>query len=117
MTAARVRLARPDQVARALAALMLAAARPVRGAAPALSIRRHPAGGSIDVLMGPAEAFAALAAGPEADGASPLPVERGGFGLALLLARVVLDEEGASVWTLTDAPAALAVRLQEDPPA
>ncbi|MGE0041394.1 MAG: hypothetical protein AB7H88_07925 [Vicinamibacterales bacterium] len=117
MTATRVRLTRPDQVARALAALIDASARPVRGRAPALAVRRAGGAGAVDVLIGPADAFAALAAGPDADTAAPLPVDRGGFGLALLLARVVLDAEGARAWTLAGTPAALAVRLQEDPTA
>ncbi|MGE3275755.1 MAG: hypothetical protein AB7O67_11630 [Vicinamibacterales bacterium] len=113
-TGTDVPLCRPAEVARALGTLIEAAARQARGAAPTIAVRRATSGPGHELLIGQVEGFGALGAGPGAQRTVDFPTDRGGFGLKLLAAHVVLDAEGASVWTTAGAPVALAVRFPEE---
>jgi hypothetical protein len=55
---------------------------------------------SLDVLAGSPDQLIALAVGPESVDAGPLILERGGLGLSLVHAAVVLDAHGAKRWAL-----------------
>ena len=54
----------------------------------------------LEILVGDPDLLPALAAGRESADASPLALERGGLGLSLLHAAIVLDAHGAAHWTL-----------------
>ena len=98
----------------AVADVVRATAREVRGETCRLSIllaNRH-----LDVLAGPESQLAALAAGPEAPAAGPIALERGGLGLALIHAAVVLDAHGAQRWTQNGSRQTAGIRLPLEEP-
>lgn len=64
-----------------------------------------------DLFIGPESDSAALAAGPRAAEAVPASLERGGLGLTLVQAVVVLESQGAECWTVGEARNILGVRL------
>lgn len=65
----------------------------------------------LDIAIGEASLLPSLLGGPSAADAAPFPLERGGLGLSLVMAALVLDAHGASLWTQFGRRAALAVRL------
>lgn len=68
----------------------------------------------LDIALAPASLVPSLLRGPSAADAAAFPLERGGFGLSLVMAALVLDAHGATIWTQYDQRAALAVRLPVD---
>lgn len=65
----------------------------------------------LDIIVGTPELTQALSSGPSAPDADRIALERGGLGLALVMALLVLDTHRATVWTARGQRAALAVRL------
>ncbi|MFN2445757.1 MAG: hypothetical protein ABR606_09285 [Vicinamibacterales bacterium] len=65
----------------------------------------------LEILAGSGEGVLALAAGPLDPGATPLVVERGGLGLALVTAALVLDSHGATTWSIDGQRGACGIRL------
>jgi hypothetical protein len=67
--------------------------------------------GSFEMLTGPEELLPPLGAGPSAPEAGPVALERGGLGLALVHAAIVLDAHGAERWTMKGSRQTLGLRL------
>jgi hypothetical protein len=65
----------------------------------------------LDIAVAAAPMLPSLLRGPSAADAAPLSLERGGLGLSLVMAALVLDAHGATMWTQYGHRAALAVRL------
>ncbi|MGH9175631.1 MAG: hypothetical protein ACRD1H_14795, partial [Vicinamibacterales bacterium] len=98
----------------ALVDIVRATVREIRGQACAVSIRIYDA--RLELLAGPAERLAALSAGPTAPDAGPLALERGGLGLALVHAAVVLDAHGAERWAINGSRQTAGIRLPLEEP-
>ena len=96
-------------LADALADVVRATAREIRGQPCAVSISVRDR--RLELLAGPSDRFAELASGPGVPGASSLPLERGGLGLALVHAAVVLDAHGAERWALNGSRQTAGIRL------
>ena len=84
----------------------LAALADDRGAVIAATRDRH-----LEMLIGKQTELETLAAGAGAPDAGPIEVDRGGLGLALVHARVVLDANGATTWSCNRSRQAIGVRL------
>jgi signal transduction histidine kinase len=93
----------------ALADVVRATARELRGHPCAVSLRVHER--RLELLAGRAEDIAGLAAGPRAADSGPLILERGGLGLSLVHAAVVLDAHGADRWALKGSRQTAGIRL------
>lgn len=107
--AARVTTADRQQLEQALSALVRATARELRGApCTVIAATRD---GHLDMLIGKQTEMEPLAAGPGAPDASPIEIDRGGVGLALVHARVVLDVNGGTTWSRNRSRQAVGVRL------
>jgi signal transduction histidine kinase len=91
----------PDaaMLATAIVSVVRATARELRGDDCAMAARLD-AGRALEILVGPPDRLPALAAGRATADASPLPLERGGLGLSLVHAAIVLDAHGAERWTI-----------------
>lgn len=99
-----------EALVNAVAAFLTAAARELRTGV--CTVRVAMAGSdAIDLLIGPSERLPALAAGPDAPHATPLMLERGGMGLSLVTAAVVLEAHGAIGWTANDSRATVGIRV------
>lgn len=96
-------------LADAIANLVRATARELRGNPCRVCARVDR--GRLEVLAGAPDLLPALAAGPGAPEASPLALERGGLGLALVHAAVVLDAHGAERWTVNHSRQVAGFRL------
>ena len=94
---------------RALIGIVRATARELRGTTCDVVARAIDS--RLEVLVGPEEMLDALGAGPEAPSASPVALERGGLGLALVHAAIVLDSHRAERWTMNGSRQTLGVRL------
>jgi signal transduction histidine kinase len=99
-----------DGLARAIVSLVRATARELRGSECAV-VARDNAGMQLEILAGPPDRLATLEAGPSAAEASPIALERGGLGLALVHAAVVLDAHGAERWTMNGSKQVAGLRL------
>jgi hypothetical protein len=66
---------------------------------------------SLEVLVGPPDRLEALAAGRTSGDAGPLGLERGGLGLSLVHAAIVLDAHGAERWTINQSRQTAGFRL------
>ena len=104
-----LRTSDPDALVRALVAVVRATARELRGDACSVSMRGDAR--TVEVLAGPSEHLAALTAGPESADAGQLILERGGLGLSLVHAAVVLDAHGAKRWALKASRQTAAIRF------
>lgn len=98
----------------AVAGLVRATAREVRGETCRVSF--HVADRHVDVLAGPESQLAALAQGPDAPAAGPIALERGGLGLTLIHAALVLDAHGAQQWTQNGSRQTAGIRLPLEEP-
>jgi hypothetical protein len=99
----------PTSLCQALTGIVRATARELRGTT--CDVRARVAHSSLEVLAGPEELLDALAAGPESPDAGPVALERGGLGLALVHAAIVLDAHGARRWTMNGSRQTVGVRL------
>jgi hypothetical protein len=104
-----VRTSDPDMLASAMVSIVRATARELRGQPCAVTARLD--GGRFEMLTGVAEQLTALRAGPTAPGAGPIALERGGLGLALVQAAIVLDAHGAERWTMDNSRQIAAIRV------
>jgi hypothetical protein len=104
----------PDEAAlsRALIGVIRATARELRGTT--CDVTARVADGSFELLAGPEELLDALGAGPQSPDAGPLALERGGLGLALVHAAIVLDAHGAERWTMNGSRQTVGLRLPLD---
>lgn len=99
----------------AVAAMIEAIARERPGRATEVRVAVRDADGSagraLEVLTGGSDRLSGLAAGPASADATPVPLERGGLGLALVIAALVLSAHGAHLWTIDGERGACAIRL------
>lgn len=109
-----VRTADARGLGNALVDVVRATARELRGQACAVSVRVRDM--SLELLAGPAERLAELGAGPTAPDAGPLALERGGLGLALVHAAVVLDAHGAERWAINGSRQTAGIRVPLEEP-
>jgi hypothetical protein len=94
---------------RALTGLVRATARELRGTT--CDVVGRVVNGSFEMLTGPEELLGALGHGPDVAAAGPMALERGGLGLALVHAAIVLDAHGARRWTMNGSRQTVGVRL------
>jgi hypothetical protein len=93
----------------ALSGIVRATARELRGTT--CDVVGRVTNGSFEMLTGPAELLEGLRAGPTAPAAGPVTLERGGLGLALVHAAIVLDSHGAQRWTMNGSRQTVGLRL------
>lgn len=107
----------PDagMLANALINVVRATARELRGQPCSVAVRLSD--GRFEMLTGASEQLTALGAGPGAPEAGPIALERGGLGLALVHAAIVLDAHGAERWTMNNSRqiAGIRVPIEERP--
>ena len=94
---------------RALTGIVRATARELRGTT--CDVVGRVVGGTFEMLTGPEDMLASLGDGPSAPGAGPVALERGGLGLALVHAAIVLDAHGAERWTMNGSRQTVGLRL------
>lgn len=111
--ASTIRTADADALVTAMINLIRATARELRGQ-PCFVVATPHDGAWLDVLVGPPEQLAALDAARGTATAGAMPLERGGLGLALVHAALILDAHGAERWTITDSRQTAGVRLPFD---
>ena len=97
-------------LARAITSVVRATARELRGT-ECMVVARADADDWLDVLVGPEDRVAALGAGRTGEDATPFALERGGLGLSLVHAAIVLDAHGAERWTLNGSRQTAGFRL------
>jgi hypothetical protein len=98
-----------SSLCRALTGIVRATARELRGTT--CDVVARVVNGNFEMLTGPEEALGPLAAGPSALNAGPIALERGGLGLALVHAAIVLDAHGAERWTMNGSRQTVGLRL------
>jgi hypothetical protein len=94
---------------RALTGIVRATARELRGTT--CDVVARVVNGSFEMLTGPEELLGPLGEGPTAPAAGPIALERGGLGLALVHAAIVLDAHGAERWTMNGSRQTVGLRL------
>jgi hypothetical protein len=99
-----------DGLAQAIVNVVRATARELRGS-ECIVVARDATDMRLEILAGAHERLVALEAGPDAADASPIALERGGLGLALVHAAVVLDAHGAERWTMKGSKQIAGLRL------
>ncbi|HUE89059.1 MAG TPA: histidine kinase dimerization/phospho-acceptor domain-containing protein [Vicinamibacterales bacterium] len=99
-------------LSRALIGMVRATARELRGTT--CDVTARVVVGCFEMLTGPEELLGALGAGPAAPDAGPVALERGGLGLTLVHAAIVLDAHGAQRWTINGSRQTLGLRLPLD---
>jgi hypothetical protein len=95
----------------AIAAIVEAVARERPGQTTRLGARICRTSQQLEILAGIDEVLAPLAAGPCGLQASPLVVERGGVGLTLVSASMVLASHGATTWSVDNQRGACGIRI------
>ena len=107
--AAKLRTSDATGLTSSLADVVRATARELRGQPCAVSMRVQDH--RLELLTGRLDELAGLRAGPRAADAGPLILERGGLGLSLVHAAVVLDAHGAERWALKGSRQTAGIRL------
>lgn len=107
-----VRTSDEAALSRAMVGVVRATARELRGTT--CDVHARVQNGYFEMLTGPEELLVALAAGPTAPEAGPVALERGGLGLALVHAAIVLDAHHAERWTINGSRQTLGLRLPLD---
>lgn len=98
----------------AIASWLAATARERPGQRTTVQVRTRTGDGDravLEILAGSPDRLAALTAGPEAPHATAVLVERGGLGLALVTAALVLNVHGARTWTMDGDRGACGIRI------
>lgn len=108
--AATIRTCDVERLAGALISVVRATARELRGAECTVSARLADQC-FLDVLIGPGDRIAALGGGRGTAEAGPLALERGGLGLSLIEAAIVLDAHAAERWTINQSRQTAGVRI------
>jgi hypothetical protein len=112
---ARVRSVDAEALGDALVTMVRATARELR--AETCVVRARVAEGrQFELLAGAADQLGPLSAGPRAEGASAMSLERGGLGLTLVHAAAVLDAHGAERWTVSGSRQTVGIRLPLERP-
>ena len=109
---ARVKTPDEQSLRLALTGIVRATARELRGTT--CDVVARVVDGTLEMLAGPEELLDALARGPQASEAGPVALERGGLGLALVHAAIVLDAHGAERWTVNGSRQTVGLRLPID---
>ena len=114
-TGTMVRTADSTALGQAIVSLVRATARELRGTT--CDVVSRVVDGRFELLAGPEEHLTALQNGPRAPGAGPVALERGGLGLTLVHAAIVLDAHGAERWTTNGLrqTAGIRIPLEERP--
>jgi phospho-acceptor domain-containing protein len=99
-----------EALAGALVALVKVTAREMKSE-PCAMVARLTGNRTMDVLIGHEPQLDALAAGPEAPGAGPLAIERGGVGLSLVMAIAILETHDARHWTIDGLRTTVGIRF------
>ncbi len=99
-----------DALAAALVACVKATARELKGKPVTIAARVN-GNHALDILIGSDEQLVALSQGPDAANAGPIALERGGLGLSLVLAAVVLEAHGAAHWTTNGSRNTVGIRF------
>lgn len=94
---------------RAMAVMLRSAFDEDKDAARVLDMTEH--GGALVVRGGSANAVPLVPTAPDAEGAVPVNVERGGRGLTLIWALFVLDQHGIQTWRHQDHKASVGFRI------
>jgi signal transduction histidine kinase len=105
----RIATADHPQLERALVDIVRSTARELRGATCTVTARTRD--GYLELLVGRSSELEALAAGPGAPDAGPVEIDRGGLGLALVHASVVLEANRGTTWSRHQSRQALGMRL------
>jgi hypothetical protein len=98
-----------EAVTQALIGVVRATARELRGRT--CEVVARVVDGRFEMLVGAEGTLDRLKSGPAAPDAGPVALERGGLGLALIHAALVLDVHGAQRWTVGDSRQLFGVRL------
>jgi hypothetical protein len=98
-----------ESLCRALTGIVRATARELRGTT--CDVVARVVDGQLEMLTGPEELLDALGAGPASPSAGPVALERGGLGLTLVHAAIVLDAHGAQRWTMNGSRQTVGLRL------
>jgi len=98
-----------DALAAALVSVVKATVRELRNEPCAMAARVSE--NTLDVLIGQQDRLDALASGPDAPGAGPLGLERGGVGLSLVIAAAVLENHQAQQWTVDGLRTTVGIRF------
>jgi hypothetical protein len=98
-----------ESLCQALTGIVRATARELRGTT--CDVLGRLVDGSFEMLVGPEELLGELRKGPDAAEAGSVALERGGLGLALVHAAIVLDAHGAQRWTMNGSRQTVGVRL------
>jgi hypothetical protein len=96
----------------AIVAVVHATARELRG--QTCAVVGSTADGCFELLVGPPERLDAVRAARGTADERPMALERGGLGLALVHAAIVLDAHGAERWTVNDSRQTAGLRLPFD---
>ena len=107
---ATIRTCDGERLAGALISMVRATARELRGAECTVSARLADER-FLDVLIGADDRIGALGAGRDTAEAGPLALERGGLGLSLVEAAIVLDAHAAERWTINQSRQTAGVRI------
>lgn len=99
----------PESLVKALVGMVQATARELRGTT--CDVIARVVESQFEMIAGPEDMLEEMAAGPTAPAAGPVALERGGLGLALVHAAVVLDEHGAERWTTNGSRQTIGLRL------
>jgi hypothetical protein len=99
-----------DALAGALVSLVKVTAREMKNE-PCAMVARLIGDRTMDVLIGYEPQLDALSAGPDARGAGPVGVERGGVGLSLVMALAILDTHDARHWTIDGLRTTVGIRF------
>ena len=102
-----------EAVTQALIGVVRATARELRGRA--CEVLGRTVDGQFEILVGAEGTLDRLNGGPQSPEARPIALERGGMGLALIHAALVLDAHGAARWTVNDSRQLFGVRLPLSP--
>jgi hypothetical protein len=99
----------PSALSGAIIDVIRATARELRGQPCTVAART--CDGRLELLAGSPDHLGTLSGGPGAPNAGPLALERGGLGLALVHAAIVLDAHGAERWTMNESRQIAGIRL------
>jgi signal transduction histidine kinase len=92
----------------ALATMVRVTAREIRGAC---GVRAVADDSALKLFIGPDDQTSVLGDGPGAPGASPISLQRGGVGLTMVQAILVLEAHDANCWTVGAARNIVGIRL------
>jgi hypothetical protein len=99
-----------DALVEAVTSIVKATTRELRKQVCTVRARSHE-NRTVDLVIGPENQVEVLLAGPDSAAAGPLALERGGLGLSLIAAAMVLEAHRAVVWTADGSRTTVGIRL------